>query len=512
MATIRLPDGRIVENVPDDITQDELIAELGIQNFQQTTGEETQQRLNLITQGLTLGFSDEISDAAAALVPQPGQDFGDNFAELRDQRSREENIFQSNNPIESIGLPALGGLLTGAGSARAINPQNVKQAAALGGAEGAIAGVGFGDSLEERATGAVVGLPTGSLLGAGSQVLGGLADRVFRRVRGLGARTVDNPTLQRRLDEASELGLETTPAQRSDDFTVKQREAGFRSNPATSEIFNGIDFRNQVKGNQIVSRALGQETDSIDDVYLAGRLDDISDQFERAIKGGTVELDTINFAGAINQAESEFTRGIGRPSRDKIFADARQLMRKDKITAKEYQTIRSNALKDIDTALNGKADRARADALSSLVDALDDAAEQSLPNAQLSDFREARKFWRIWKSTEKAIDPTTGNVSFAKLANELRRNEKTRFLRSDEEIFKLGRTSQAFKIGIGNSGTATRLSSDKPIRDALAAIQARNFANNAGQPVNQVPGQVSQSSILPTEAIIQQELQERISE
>ena len=129
-----------------------------------------------LLQGATLGFSDEIQSAIAALVASPfisDQTIGQIYADARKSFREENEKFRKENPKTALGLEVAGGLATGglAGGAKIGGAKTLGQAALQGAktgtAIGAIAGAGFADeddffsqeTLKEAAkTGALSGL------------------------------------------------------------------------------------------------------------------------------------------------------------------------------------------------------------------------------------------------------------------------------------------------------------------------------------------------------------------
>ena len=112
-----------------------------------------------VVEGATLGFAEELAAGAGTVLR--GGTFEENLAI---QRARQEEIPGGIR----IGGNIVGGVATGAGIARLFPAafSTLPRAAVASAVEGGIAGVGFGDTPEERRRGAVTGILTGGVLGA----------------------------------------------------------------------------------------------------------------------------------------------------------------------------------------------------------------------------------------------------------------------------------------------------------------------------------------------------------
>lgn len=112
-----------------------------------------------IAQGLTLGFADEIEAAADAMTSD--QLYSERIKEIR----QEQADYAFMNPGEALALEAVGALPTGVGLAGGLTKAGVKSIAKQGGIEGAVYGVGSGESFEGRVLGGVFGGLAGMTIG-----------------------------------------------------------------------------------------------------------------------------------------------------------------------------------------------------------------------------------------------------------------------------------------------------------------------------------------------------------
>ena len=177
------------------------------------------QRLRSIGQGLTFGFADEIEAGIRSLG---SREYDDLLNEVRGAVKE----YQQARPMEALGyevggaaLPAIiGSLFTGggAGAASAASiasrfptiakvagvaaPTSIKQAVGYGAAQGALTGIGMGESVEERAIGGLIGGATGGALGGAVQAASpyisdaatGVFDYARRKLGNRGSKAVEN--------------------------------------------------------------------------------------------------------------------------------------------------------------------------------------------------------------------------------------------------------------------------------------------------------------------------------
>lgn len=248
-------------------------------DFSKYTGAETAvptQRGRSFAQGLTFGFSDEIEAGIRSLG---GREYSELVKEVRDAVAD----YQTDRPKEALGveiagaaLPALiGSLFTGgaAGAATAARiatkfptiakvagitaPQSLLGSATIGAVQGGLTGVGKGESLDERLTGGVIGVPAGGVLGAGAfavteplkRMAVGVVDFARRKLGGRGAKIVETE-LQRLASESGMSVDEIVEGVASGRIMAENRTLldavrGFRASggPAATDLKNTFSTR-----------------------------------------------------------------------------------------------------------------------------------------------------------------------------------------------------------------------------------------------------------------------------
>lgn len=133
----------------------------------------------------------------------------------------------------------------------------------------------------------------------------------------------------------------------------------------------------------------------------------------------------------------------------------------DGLTGEAYQVARSQLSKQSNSMINS--DPFTAGVLKDLRNALDEAAERSLPKAKQGAWRELNKKYANFKVLTKAISRTSdasleGLVSPAALNSVIETANKTKSTRSYNELYDLARSGRAvLSDSVPNSGTAQRL-------------------------------------------------------
>ncbi len=191
MGSMTLPDGFVVDDVPEGVSEAEVIALLKQQGYQpgpKLEGVTPRRVARSGLQGLTFGFGDEAAGALGAAAAttiggEPFSKFGDVYADIRDAERGEQTRFQEEEPGAALTSEIAGGLLTGgAGATRAAGSNIARQVASkvptalrpagAGMGAGAVYGAGTGEGdLGEQAGSALTGAGLGAVGGVVAQIL-----------------------------------------------------------------------------------------------------------------------------------------------------------------------------------------------------------------------------------------------------------------------------------------------------------------------------------------------------
>lgn len=281
MTEVVLPNGRIIEDVPEGATKQQ-IKQFAIQNnlaneldFREIS--KARQFFQKVGQGLTFGFMDEMAAATVGLTAELTGigSFEDAYQSSLEQIRLDEAAYAQQNPVASAVGEVIGGIATGgATGARLLSNQAMKTAtpigrvgrvAGVGSGEGALYGAGSaqeGDRLEGAAQGAAIGAvaaPVGAKaiekILEGGQAVAGFAARKMsdtprreaeRAIRAMAeAEGIDADDAIRMLDD---LGDEATLADLGENFRSLARAA----------TDNAGSFRNTAR-QTMNQRQLGQQ-------------------------------------------------------------------------------------------------------------------------------------------------------------------------------------------------------------------------------------------------------------
>jgi len=177
---VTMPDGTLVEGVPDDYSKDQVLAlyeknkakPISAVGDELTTGENLLGGARSFVEGQTLGFGDEIGSGLAAIPASiiSGEPYGETYDWMQKNYQKQQKEFERQNPKTALGLNIAGGLasfIPGAKKAMGtkfaqINP--LKATAALSGTTGLIGGTGYAPTREEIPEYAGAGLVGGLAL------------------------------------------------------------------------------------------------------------------------------------------------------------------------------------------------------------------------------------------------------------------------------------------------------------------------------------------------------------
>lgn len=263
------------------------------------------------------------------------------------------------------------------------------------------------------------------------------------------------------VDRGRQLGFRTTPGQESGSRVLQQLEAKLESQPATSGPFFDIRNNNQRLLNRQMAAAIGEDADNLapevlDAAYtrMANVFNSVADDVPRAV-------DPDAFLTRLAQVEAE---NEGMLSQSLL----------DNSLVRRYFTLAANGnptgaqLNNLQSQIGKVAndlrmsDPAQARALRDVQHLiLDDIGNGLAPDAQQA-FNQARQQYRYFSmlaDKPNILNPGTGNVSGPNIANTLQRTDRTGYAlgRNESDLYNAVRFSKALPGVVGNSGTATRM-------------------------------------------------------
>ena len=425
-------------------------------------------------EGALLGYRDELDGLVRgtgrkALGMLQGEDkpWSEYYRESRDASRDQLAQYRKENPIISGGVEMTGGFgtgMVGGAATPALAGGSLLKAGGLGLLEGGL--IGLGKSEADNLSDMALDTAVGSVLGLGGGMVGhGLGELIGRSPRLL-------PYIGRHFDfapegemarqnvrEAQRQGFKLTPAQKTGSEPLEILESRLKRNPTTAGRFANMRKHNQDLLQQKVNEQFGVRGKEVN----LGKLAEINrKQFDAATKQKEMVGLGLDFQRKISRAGAEF-RGV--PGRDATVQNLVKRTEKDFlklmddnagfITPNEYQRIHSGLGSDLNKAANA-GDIARIKYYAKIMEALDDAVDESLKEGSSELFKAARKNYKTLTYLEKpgVMNVPAGEISVQSLANRLR-DDRHGYLygKSNDPVYTAARTSQAFKDSIGSSGT-----------------------------------------------------------
>lgn len=268
---------------------------------------------------------------------------------------------------------------------------------------------------------------------------------------------------QQILQDAKRLGFRATPGQASGSRALQQMEAKLESQPMTSGPLNKLKIENARVLNRTVARAIGVDDASVvDSATLDQAFRNASKVFDSVADDLPHEINPKQFVETYTTIKDELEglyEGFGAHPLVKRLVN---LAENGSATGEQLQSLSSKltraAYKNMSTP---SGDRDLGIALYRVKDYVDDLLQQGMKPAELEAFAAARSNYRnlmLITSRVGIVNPSSGNVSGANLANALQMRDRLGFLRgaNQSDMYTAARFAQAFKPLVGDSGTATR--------------------------------------------------------
>jgi hypothetical protein len=381
---------------------------------------------------------------------------------LADIRGRDRQ-FSKEHPVAATVGSVGGGLaaLPGAGAATARSlPAAIARSGATGAGYGGISGFAAGEGgLDNRLEAARQGATVGGGLGAGVPLLAGpVLARVISPVRNR-----LTPEQQRLAQVAQTEGVPLTAAQATGSRPLQSLESVFGTLPMTAGPQQAVQQAQRSAFNQAALRHIGEAGDSLAPEVLERASQRIGGEFKKLAAQTTVNLDPP----LVQTVDDVFSRYADRlevqrrPIFEKFVNDIRDAVTNGGVMkGTVYQTARSDLSRMAKSY--GGTDPTLAEALRGLRDALDDAADRSMPTHLKGDWDKARLQYGNLRTLEKAMSNTTtgaaaGNLQPTQLAQAVKQQHPRAYGYGAGPMNDLSRVGNAFvRDQIPNSGTPER--------------------------------------------------------
>lgn len=482
---VTLPDGTVIEDVPEGTTKTQLIGKLQKGGYdvsgliRQTAAQETVGEMSG-TQRFLAGAGKAMTDIARGVGQMVG--ISDDAA-IAESRQRDAPLTQTGAGLSGN---IVGGMAT-ASPAMLIPGANTLVGSSL-------VGAGFGATQPTiKGESRVVN----SMLGGAGGALGYGAGRGISKVISPAGGAAAPP---KALAEAQKLGARVTPGAATGNTALRQIEASAESFPITSGPFAAIKSQNQTVLNRAAAKAIGENADAVTGDVLTAARTRIGNEFAK--------VEQLNQIPVGTQVQNKFAaiemkyRGL---LNDKSLADfdiVRDVYNNlgGTITGKQYNNWQSQLGKIARSKFSGEGSKPQVGfALFEVKNALDDAASAAMTGPQKQAFDQARQQWRnlVMLESGNVVNEQTGNVSGKLLKNVLSRKDKSGFRMGGNasDLYNMARFEKAFPDVVGNSGTATR----SALPDLLKAMGYTGVVGGIGgtavDPTNQHSGGLAGAGI-----------------
>lgn len=443
---VNLPDGRILRNVPDGTTQDQILAKLRAAGEdvswaaqKQTSGPEalaketgigealmvgaghkTDRILNGLTQMYLGARGEKKALAGLAANVQSGEDA---YAPLARQRPVATALGEA---LPALAVPGAGGSYAGAAAAGAA-PELLS----------------YGDAWDRTkrggvgATGGIVGRWFGGLLNAGLKPAG-----------------VGTSANKEAMAAAERIGYKPLAGEATGNRALMNVENYLSRSPGSSGAMQRLAQDNTQAVNTAAARSIGQRANEVGPGVLGAAESQIGQEFTR-LQGVTAPQLGDDFVNALATIEQK-NATLG-PFRDKtidsILDKGMDLAAKGNLSGSAYKQIRTELSNQSYKAYKA-GDATLGSAVKDVRIALDQAAESSLGPADREAWKLAREQWGNWKTLSKGFVSEAGNVSPARVAQQLRsQGPAFRTGRSTGDLPDIARIGEGFKTAQNpNSG------------------------------------------------------------
>jgi hypothetical protein len=500
---VRLPDGTVIQNVPDGMTKAGLASKLAANGhdtswYQTDVAPENRADYQYDPTSGMSGMDKFMAGAGKSVVDmgrgirqigaEAGQLVGldtnaDQYRQQQDQLSAQDAPLMrtgagiAGNIAGNIAATYAGGsLLRGAGAlagagrtGQALNavgsaitsPTSVRGAATVGAAMGGIQPVGVNDSRTMNAT-------IGGAVGGLSQMAANAIGKI-----GTGAGKALDPADARAVATLEKNGVQLDAAQKSGSTLLRRLKAGLSDNPMTAGAQEQVAQAQKSQFNQAVLKSIGVDAESATPETMGAARKEIGQMFNSVLDNAQITPSK----GALNQLQVLAAR-----SRRVLTGDSNPITHTvddiiqhvadngGKLDGRYYQQIRGDL-----GALTSE--KGVAPIASEMLNGLDNAFQQGVGADQAGIYQQARRMWRNMKVIEGAIaTDESGNISAAKLANAFG-TKKNRIVgvygKGDESIVNLAKLAKAGKQilpeKLANSGTTARIANQALLPAAGAA-------------------------------------------
>jgi hypothetical protein len=290
------------------------------------------------------------------------------------------------------------------------------------------------------------------------------------------------PEQSRLAGVAAQEGIPLTPGQQTGSRPLQAMESVFGTMPLTSGPQRAIQQGQSKAFNQAVLKRAGIEADTATPEILEEASKRLGAQFDNLSNQTTINFDD-DLLKSLNKVSERYATKLPtnvRPIVDSYVSDLGKYA--DGMPGTVYQQARSDLTRQAKATANS--DPTLSMTLRGIRDALDDAAERSLPGELKQAWQDVRRQYGNLKTIEKAMSNTTsgaaaGDISPTQLSQAVKQGGN--YARGGGDLNELSRVGTAFlRDQVPNSGTAERA--------MMANLLTGGVAGTVGIGVNPLAG------------------------
>lgn len=290
--------------------------------------------------------------------------------------------------------------------------------------------------------------------GAGGAIGAGIGVGITKALQPVTAAT---RAPQGAIDAADRLGVRLTAGEKTGNRALQALENRLASTPGYSG--NMADFRlaNQQAVNRAAARAVGENADEVGEAVLDAAKTRMSGEFARLNAAASPDTGGSQFMSALMKVDAT-NRALGpfaEPQTRALVDRGLDLAMQGKLSGEAYQTIRSGLGRQAQSAFSSGNNQV-GDALKTIQQGLDDAANASLSAADQKALATVRKQYAAFKTLTKGQVSEAGNVSAPRLASALRQTAPDKFRTGNlqSELMDIARLGEGIK-GYANPNSAS---------------------------------------------------------
>lgn len=301
----------------------------------------------------------------------------------------------------------------------------------------------YGSAQERLSRGAV-----GAAGAAAGRAVGGGIERMLKPA-GVGV----NPNALA-MDAAKRIGYKPLAGQATQNPAMLNFENYLARSPGSSGAMQAVARQQQAALNKAAAKSVGQSADDVGPSVLGAAERSIGSEFTRLQGVTQPQLGNDFITSLVKIEQSNAARGPFRDaSIDGLLDKSLNLAAQGKLSGTAYKEIRTELSNQATKAFKS-GDATLGQAAKGIREALDEAAEKSLGKTDQEAWKLARQQWQNYKMLTKGLVTEGGDVSAARVAQQMRQTPGFRTGKTSGELSDIARIGEGIKSAQNpNSGT-----------------------------------------------------------